>query len=404
MNGEIPVSVVLPTYNRMKQLPDAVESVLHQTHRELELIIVDDASTDGTIDYVNSLEDKRVRYIHLEQNVGPAVARNIGIKSSRYELIAFEDSDDLWKPEKLEIQISALDKQIGMVYCAYTIEDENGRKSCIPSRLDDRTVLSGNIYNRLRRGNVVGTPTILVKKSCLVQIGGFSEGMRSIEDWDLALRIAEITKVKYIDEILVEAYSSPAGVNRHMKNRINSELYMLEKFNNEEVLENTLLQYALDDVQTLNTDKELNYYKEKIQQKDIGNNKNFELLWHINRMKKRFENHNAILRAMCSDKRVKRFIGDQIHSQDTVAVYGLGILGMAWIDKMEDLSISIHYVIDRNVFSYRQYIVIKQLEELKVLNISKIIVTIPEQYFSIVRDLKGYLECDYINIMDILNV
>ena len=172
MQNNVFVSVILPTYNREKQLPGAVESVLKQTHGALELIIVDDASTDGTADYINTLEDKRVRYIRVEQNIGAAAARNIGINSAGYDLIAFEDSDDFWRPEKLEKQIAAMDEQTGMVYCAYAIEDEFRRRICIPSRLCDRTALSGDIYNRLREGNIVGTPTVLVRKDCLIKIGG----------------------------------------------------------------------------------------------------------------------------------------------------------------------------------------------------------------------------------------
>ncbi|MEY8410228.1 glycosyltransferase family 2 protein [Lachnospiraceae bacterium 62-26] len=404
MQNNVFVSVILPTYNREKQLPGAVESVLKQTHGALELIIVDDASTDGTADYINTLEDKRVRYIRLEQNMGAAAARNIGINSAGYDLIAFEDSDDFWRPEKLEKQIAVMDEQTGMVYCAYAIEDEFRRRICIPSRLCDRTALSGDIYNRLREGNIVGTPTVLVRKDCLIKIGGFSEKMRSIEDWELALRVAKITQIKYIDEILVDASLSLASVNRHLGNRINSELYMLTEYGKEEVLKDTVVRYMLDDTQSLNHDREIEYWKERIQRELENTGDYFDLLWCTNMMKKRYEVCNRILRAMCSDECVRKFIRDRICAKDKIAVYGLGVLGMAWLDKMEDLSIDVECVADKNVFSYKNFSIVMQMKELSRCNISKMIITIPEQYQAIVRELNGYIKCEYINIADILAI
>ena len=99
------VSVVLPTFNRERLLPRAINSVLNQTYKNLELIIVNDGSTDDTEKVVKGYSDKRIRYYKQELNKGGSAARNVGIKLARGELISFQDSDDEWLPEKLERQV-----------------------------------------------------------------------------------------------------------------------------------------------------------------------------------------------------------------------------------------------------------------------------------------------------------
>ena len=114
------VSVIIPTYNRIKTLPVAVDSVLAQTYSDIELIIVDDGSEDGTDEYIKTISDTRVIYIKGGHH-GAGAARNTGVKVSKNELIAFCDSDCFWYPEKLEKQIALLNKnpETAMVYCRF---------------------------------------------------------------------------------------------------------------------------------------------------------------------------------------------------------------------------------------------------------------------------------------------
>ena len=102
------ISVIIPTYNRASLLPRALDSVLRQTWEDLEVIVVDDASRDDTPQVMAACTDPRVRYIRLEKNSGACVARNTGVAQARGEWIAFQDSDDLWLPEKLEKQMAYL--------------------------------------------------------------------------------------------------------------------------------------------------------------------------------------------------------------------------------------------------------------------------------------------------------
>ena len=125
------ISVVIPTYNRAQTIRMAVDSVLNQTYRDIELIIVDDASTDGTQDVVTQIADDRIRYLRLEQRSGACNARNIGALSARGEFISFQDSDDKWHLDKLEKQYQfMIDRNLDFSFCGMTrimLEDPNTR-------------------------------------------------------------------------------------------------------------------------------------------------------------------------------------------------------------------------------------------------------------------------------------
>ena len=103
------VSVILPVYNREKSLEYAMRSVLDQSYKDLELIVVDDASTIDLQPIVESFDDPRVKYIRQEENGGASVARNTGLAAAEGKYIAFQDSDDLWLPNKLQMQLDLLD-------------------------------------------------------------------------------------------------------------------------------------------------------------------------------------------------------------------------------------------------------------------------------------------------------
>jgi len=116
------ISIILPTFNRAKIVSRSIRSVLNQTYKEFELIIIDDGSADCTQELISKIKDSRIRYIKHEKNKGAAAARNTGIKAAQYDLIAFQDSDDEWMPEKLEKQIkvmSSLPDDYGVVYSAF---------------------------------------------------------------------------------------------------------------------------------------------------------------------------------------------------------------------------------------------------------------------------------------------
>jgi glycosyltransferase involved in cell wall biosynthesis len=202
------VSVVIPTYNRSHVLNRAVQSVLLQTLSNFEIIIVNDGSTDATVDCVNKLLDRRIRFINLQQNYGASYARNIGIIDARAELVAFLDSDDEWHPTKLESQLALLNvssnPDVSIVYCLHdTLVNRSGTLNISSST---SKIYEGNIYENLLKGGYesLTTSTLLIKRSSLIKVGGFDPSLPSFQDPDLLLRLAEAgNHFLAVNEILV---------------------------------------------------------------------------------------------------------------------------------------------------------------------------------------------------------
>jgi glycosyltransferase involved in cell wall biosynthesis len=187
------VSIIIPTYNREALLRETVETVLAQTYHDWELLVVDDGSTDGTRTYLAMLADRRVRPILLEHSGNPARARNAGLRAAGGSFIAFLDSDDLWHPEKLALQIADLDAhpECGWSYTGLALVDERGQE--IPpvdrGRLPPQR---GWILEALIKGRAVAaTSAVLVRRPLLQAVGEFDESLPLCEEIDLFVRFAE---------------------------------------------------------------------------------------------------------------------------------------------------------------------------------------------------------------------
>ncbi|MCR5675543.1 MAG: glycosyltransferase family 2 protein [Lachnospiraceae bacterium] len=208
--SDTPVSVIIPTYNRAASVCASVNSVLQQTHRELEVIVVDDCSSDDTEQCLAAINDSRLHYHRLEKNGGAAHARNIGVGLAAYETIAFNDSDDLWHPDKLEKQLAHWSTRPDdvIVYCAYKVDLPDGGILKIPGAPETQETLSGNIFYYLLLRPTIGTPTMMIKKNTFLQLGGFNTDYPACEDWDFTLRAARLGSVGYLDEILLTVEAS----------------------------------------------------------------------------------------------------------------------------------------------------------------------------------------------------
>ena len=204
------VSVIIPTHNRSSCIEDSVRSVLNQTYQNIEVIVVDDGSTDQTTDIVGGINDSRLRYIKLEENKGANHARNVGIRNAVGNYIAFNDSDDLWLPEKLEKQMKLMlledSEQLGCVYCVVT-KYQNGESVAISPDMEN---IGENAIGSLRYymlGHLfISTQSLLIKKSVLEEVGGFQEELKRLQDWELLLRISGKYKFTLVQEKLVDAY------------------------------------------------------------------------------------------------------------------------------------------------------------------------------------------------------
>lgn len=203
------VSVIIPLYNREKYIEESVKSILNQTYKELEVIVVDDCSTDSSVEVVRKLQekDKRVRLVCCGKNGGACRARNIGIDCAKGEYIAFQDSDDYWHPDKLEKSLDALNREgADLVFCALSREEvKNGKvfKEVIPVfNLNEEN----HKFERLLYHNYASTQTIVAKVTVFEEIR-FDEKFPRFQDWELMLQVLKNQyKVFYISEVMVDSF------------------------------------------------------------------------------------------------------------------------------------------------------------------------------------------------------
>jgi len=200
------VSVILPCYNGARWIGQSIESVLAQTYKNFELIVVDDGSTDNSRKIISSyLYDERVRYIYQE-NRGFSNALNRGIRESRGEFIGFIGQDDLYMPNKLQVQVEYFDehKDVDLVHSNYCSIDSSGRIMKVRDIKVPRFSSRGKLIEYLFINNFIGFETALVKRRCFDKVGLFDERMVGFSDHDMWLRIAGEFNIAYIDLVLVK--------------------------------------------------------------------------------------------------------------------------------------------------------------------------------------------------------
>ncbi len=213
------VSIVLSTYNRAGTLKMSVDSILQQTYEDFELIIVDDGSTDCTKELLEEYTDKRIRLFSLKENQFYCMAANYGLQQVKGEYVAFATSDDLWKKDKLELQINYLEKrkECGACFTFSTVIDENGENA-----KEKFNMLSGllvkNFYTQkdwiqhfIFEGNCLSHPSAVIRKEVLDKVGNFNLLYCQSADMDLWLRIVRYYPIHVIDKELVNyrCYKNP---------------------------------------------------------------------------------------------------------------------------------------------------------------------------------------------------
>ena len=220
------VSVIMPTYNRGYIIKRAIDSILSQTYENLELIIVDDFSTDNTENIINSYNDSRIIYIKLEKNMGANYARNVGFQNSNGKYITFQDSDDYSFTTRIEEQIKALkENKVDWVFTAFNKIDRNKRKKFPKNKIE-----SDEIYNKLLFGNFVSTQVLLCKRKILEKIS-FDESLPRFQDWDLALRISKKYKGFHIDTVLLDMYIQDDSITRNPQKGSKALSIIFNKYN-----------------------------------------------------------------------------------------------------------------------------------------------------------------------------
>lgn len=225
------VSVILPAYNRAYILERSIWSVLNQSHKNLELVIVDDSSTDETTPLVASIKDERVYYVRTKRNQGAAGARNYGLQFVTGEYVAFQDSDDYWHPDKLQLQMEELEnKNAGFCYHKVQYDFGGGRIAILPQEGIPLERKSGDIYHQLLYENMVDCPALLVRRECLAEVGGFDEGLRALEDYDLALRLGYLFCAAFVDRVLVDKSYTQGSVSLQAENYLDASCAILFRY------------------------------------------------------------------------------------------------------------------------------------------------------------------------------
>lgn len=212
------VSIVIPTYNSARYLPETIESVLLQSMQDFEIIIVDDGSTDNTQEVVGALHSNKIRYIRQENSGGPARPRNVGIHHARGKYISLLDSDDLMSINKLAEAVEFLERysDLGLLFSNFEVCNERG--DSVPGTFLDKyqifwdlpkkqvgekwfIIESALAYKSLFFQNFIGTSGTVVPKSVFLSVGGFDESIAGPEDLDMWFRILRRYEVGYLDVV-----------------------------------------------------------------------------------------------------------------------------------------------------------------------------------------------------------
>ena len=193
------VSVVIPTYNREKTITKAVQSVLDQTYTDLEVIIVDDGSKDQTKSVIDNIKDERVKYF-FQKNSGACIARNAGIQYAKGDYIAFHDSDDIWRKDKLEKQMQALlSSGADIVFCKLVIHKTTGELQYKPEKC--KTGIMNPVVNLFG----IGTQTLLAHRYVFDDVK-FDPEMPRFQEFELLFRATKKYSISCLDEGLVDYY------------------------------------------------------------------------------------------------------------------------------------------------------------------------------------------------------
>ncbi len=198
------VSVLIPTYNRAHTIGRAVESVLGQTHRELECIVIDDASSDETIELLKKYDDPRVKIIQHRENRGVSQARNTGFRQSHGKWIALLDSDDEWLPHRLESQLKLAKERPGLPLIHGEELWVRRGKRVNPKKIHQKS--GGRIFKRCLHLCLISPSATLMKRSLYEEMKGFREDYPVCEDYELWLRVTARYEVGFVEEPIITKY------------------------------------------------------------------------------------------------------------------------------------------------------------------------------------------------------
>lgn len=222
------ISVIIPAYNSGKYIEETLHSVFNQTYSDIEIIVVNDGSTDDTLDIISKYSDK-IR-VYDRSNQGVSSARNFAAKEANGDWLAFIDADDLWLPNKLQTQVNGLNTcRWSHTNSFYIGENQDGTTK----RSDLTPQHGGHVFNQLLTNNFITTSTVLVDKSLFLEHGGFDESLEALEDWKLWLDISKSEAIGYHEEALAEYRVYSGSTSRKARKVLPLHLYVINETFNE---------------------------------------------------------------------------------------------------------------------------------------------------------------------------
>ena len=216
MKNSILISVVMPNYNGHRFVEQAIDSVLHQTYPNFELLVVDDCSKDDSLSLIQQKAQSRIKVIALEHNAGVANARNVGIKEAKGEFIALLDNDDLWAEDKLERQLALARNGADIVYCSYDFIDEQNKPIKKPFIVPQQTN-----FNKMLVSSVISCSTSFIKTE-LMQRHPFNADFYH-EDYVLWMELLRVCPTAYGDEKVLMHYRQVTGSRSNTKSNAAKE-------------------------------------------------------------------------------------------------------------------------------------------------------------------------------------
>lgn len=218
------ISVVLPTYNRANTIKKSIDSILGQSFKDFELIIIDDGSTDNTKNLIEEYKDNRIKYFY-QKNSGACSARNYGIKMAQGDYIAFIDSDDIWHEDKLQKQYNVISKyDVDVVFCKMRQHNINSDST----KIIPKEIVEG-MQDKLKYFIGIGTQTLLVKKDVFSSVM-FDPLMPRFQDLDWLVRTHNKYKFYCIDEVLVDYFLSTDSISKNNENTYKACLIINKKY------------------------------------------------------------------------------------------------------------------------------------------------------------------------------
>ena len=396
------VSVIIPTYNRANTIKRAIDSVLQQTYSDFEVIVVDDGSTDDTSQIVNGYGDSRVRYLMTEKRYGANHARNIGIRSAEGEYIAFQDSDDFWIKDKLEQQMKVFEQfsQVDVVWSRYRRITATGINQIVPG-ISVQNTSQTEMERVLANYNVIGTPTMIVRKKCFEQVGLFDEDMQRFQDWELCIRFVQRFRFYFMDEVLVEAYESEKSIT-NISSAMENQLSIVTK--HRDFFEKTgymitqigrLIELAVEE-------KKLEVFLENLEEPlllkgiyaCVGKNMN---------MKKNYAFAKEWIQKGDSAVLMNHYFTK--YPENSIIIYGMGEIGQLLLNILsEDSKKRVAFIIDRNVNIFTEYkvITLEQLKNVDKKAIECIIITAIPYEAEIRGDIEKVTTIPVVSLYDII--